>query len=103
MLGCRDGSSATEKLLNGDEQPSGRYAAAMNAAPLATAATSSSSSLRDCRAVGKSTTAVHLVTRLGQAVRAARLISEVQPDHPLNVGGELHLLLVQPPVRSSFW
>jgi len=39
---------------------------------------------------GKSTTAGHVVTRLRQVGLVAQLIPEIQPDHPLNVGGELH-------------
>jgi hypothetical protein len=39
---------------------------------------------------GKSTTAGHVASRLRHLGIAAQLIPEVQPDHPLNVGGELH-------------
>jgi thymidylate kinase len=39
---------------------------------------------------GKSTTARYLTTRLVRAGVAAHSFLEVGPDHPLNVGGELH-------------
>jgi hypothetical protein len=39
---------------------------------------------------GKSSTARHLVAQLAQARLAARLFSEHQQDHPLNVGGPFH-------------
>jgi len=39
---------------------------------------------------GKSTTAQYVARRLQQAQAAAQLVAEVEPDHPLNVGGALH-------------
>lgn len=39
---------------------------------------------------GKSTTGRYLLARLQQAQVDAHLIAEVEPDHPLNVGGDLH-------------
>jgi thymidylate kinase len=39
---------------------------------------------------GKSTTARYIGSRLQRAHAAVRLFAEVEPDHPLNVGGPLH-------------
>jgi hypothetical protein len=39
---------------------------------------------------GKSTTARYVARRLRQTQGDVRLVAEVEPDHPLNVGGPLH-------------
>jgi thymidylate kinase len=39
---------------------------------------------------GKSTTARYIADRLQQAHMSTQLLAEVEPDHPLNVGGALH-------------
>jgi hypothetical protein len=39
---------------------------------------------------GKSTTAKYVARRLDEAHVPGRLLQEVEPDHPLNVGGALH-------------